>query len=70
MAFQLPLLVIQDVCVCVGESLYMYVYVLTCILVHMPTCTCLHVVDDFAQEIKMRQLLYGLNNPSELAVGL
>lgn len=51
--------------VCVSLYVYVYVYVLTCILVHMPMCTCLHVVDDFAQEIKMRELLYGLKNQSK-----
>lgn len=29
---------------------------------HMPTCTCLHVVDDFAKETKMRKLLCGLED--------
>lgn len=34
--------------------------VLACMLMHTPMYICLHVVDDFAKETKMRKLLCGL----------
>ena len=39
--------------------LYLYVYMLACMLMHVPMCVHLHIVDDFAKK-KDEKLLCGL----------
>lgn len=46
----------------VGVCVSVCVCVLACTLTHMPMCACLHVVEDFDKETKMRKLLCGLEN--------